>query len=165
MVKTCEVSSGYVETLSYIKKTGPRPQRTGRSLAEEDMKRAAPPCVVSVEDDKDVYEVIELTLKPLPVQLYHAKTGQEAIDLIFEMDADLIILDIMLPDINGWTVLKEVFSLDAEAKVIVLTAHTGPTHRVIARLQNVAAYLTKPFKPQDLRAKVIEVLDLQNLPN
>lgn len=136
---------------------------TGRSLAEEVMKRATRPRVVSVEDDKDVYEIIKLTLEPLPVQLHHAKTGQQAIDLIFEMDPDLIILDIMLPDINGWTVLKEVFSLDAQAKVIVLTAHTGPTHRVIAHLQNVSAYLTKPFKPQDLRAKVVEVLELQDV--
>ena len=123
---------------------------------------AVQPCIVSVEDDPDLYELIYLTLGPLPVHLHHAKTGLEAIDMICGLEVDLIILDIMLPDINGWNVLKQVFSENnREVKgIVVLTAQTGATHRVIARLQEVTAYMTKPFKPSELRKLVIEILDL-----
>lgn len=119
------------------------------------------PCVVSVEDDDDLYEIIRLTLQPLPIRLYHAKTGIDAVDLVRQHEVDLIILDIMLPDINGWNVLKQAMALGAMPKmVIVLTAQTGATHRVIAHLQEVTAYMTKPFRPSDLRDKVVEVLKL-----
>ncbi len=120
-----------------------------------------PPCVLSVEDDQELYRLIKLTLTTLPIQLYHATTGQEAIDLTHQRKADLLILDIMLPDINGWNVLKEIIASGHDLSgVIVLTAHTGATHRVIAHLQEVTAYMTKPFLPQELRAKVIEILEL-----
>ncbi|MCA9957484.1 MAG: response regulator [Chloroflexota bacterium] len=118
------------------------------------------PCVVSVEDDDDLYDIIRLTLQTLPIRLYHASTGLEAVDLIRQQkEVDLIILDIMLPDINGWNVLKQVIANGTTPKaIIVLTAQTGATHRVIAHLQEVTAYMTKPFKPSDLREKVIEIL-------
>ncbi len=120
------------------------------------------PCVVSVEDDDDLYDIIRLTLEPLPIRLYHAATGLEAIDLMRQYETiDLIILDIMLPDINGWNVLKQVIADGVTPKaIIVLTAQTGATHRVIAHLQEVTAYMTKPFRPSDLRDKVINVLKL-----
>lgn len=119
------------------------------------------PCVISVEDDEDVYQVIKLTLLALPIELHHASSGGEALALLQQLDADLMILDINLPDINGWNVLKQVLASDRKPKrVIVLTAQTGATHRVIAHLQEVAAYMTKPFKPLELRAKVMELLNM-----
>ncbi len=119
------------------------------------------PCVISVEDDEELYELIRHTLHALPIDLHHAKSGREAILLARQLKVDLLILDIMLPDVNGWNVLKEIFASGCHPTgVIVLTAHTGVTHRVIAHLQDVTAYLTKPFVPQELRRKVIEVLQL-----
>ena len=120
-----------------------------------------PPCVVSVEDDIDLYEIIKLTLQPLPIRLYHANTGQGALDIIEREVVDVIILDIMLPDINGWNVLKELLAHGHRPKgIIVLTAHTGATHRVIAHLQEVTAYMTKPFRPSELRERVADILNL-----
>ncbi|MCA9935821.1 MAG: response regulator [Ardenticatenaceae bacterium] len=119
------------------------------------------PCIVSVEDDQDLFEIIRLTLASLPIQLRHAKTGQEAIELLRHYQADLLILDIMLPDINGWNVLKEIHTWERQpTSVIVLTAQTSATHRVIAHLQDVTAYMTKPFMPKELREKVVEILGL-----
>ncbi len=120
-----------------------------------------PPCVVSVEDNEELYDLIRLTLAPLPIRLLHAATGAEAINLTRQHNADLLILDIMLPDIKGWNVLKEIVASGHNLTgIIVLTAHTGATHRVIAHLQEVTAYMTKPFMPQELRSKVIEILGL-----
>lgn len=120
-----------------------------------------PPCVVSVEDDEELYSLVQLTLAPLPIRLLHAATGAEAIRLACQQPVDLLILDIMLPDINGWNVLKEVIAAGHAPKgVIVLTAHREATHRVIAHLQEVTAYVTKPFMPHELRGKVVEILGL-----
>lgn len=119
------------------------------------------PCVISVEDDLEIYELIRYTLQTLPIDLHHAESGQAAILLARQRKVDLLILDLMLPDITGWNVLKEVLASGQHPMgVIVLTAHNSATHRVIAHLQEVTAYVTKPFVPQELRRKVIEILQL-----
>lgn len=119
------------------------------------------PRVVSVEDDHDIYTLIQLTLQSLPLELYHARTGREAIDLIVELEPQLLVLDVALPDIHGWDVLKELIDLDVRPPhILVLTAHIHPTHRIIGRLQNVSAYLCKPFDPADLRQHVSQLLGL-----
>jgi DNA-binding response OmpR family regulator len=124
----------------------------------------AVPQILSVEDDPQLFELIRLSLKSLPIRLFHAPTGQDAIDLLQQTVIDLIILDIMLPDMHGWAVLKEVEAQNISVQgVIVLTAQTAATHRVIARLQNISIYMNKPFLPQDLRAKVAETLGIPDV--
>ena len=121
----------------------------------------AVPQVISVEDDHQLFELIQHTLESLPIQLHHAANGHEALAILDEVNADLMILDIMLPDMHGWNILKEVEKTDHNLKgVIVLTAQTAATHRVIAHLQEVTAYMNKPFRPDNLRAKVLEILGL-----
>lgn len=117
--------------------------------------------VVSVEDDAALFNLISVSLKPLPIELHHANNGTEALELIPRIQADLIILDINLPDIHGWDVLKRLLAMQQTFKgVIVLTAHTGPTHRVIAHLQEVTAYIPKPFNPLELRRTVSDTLGI-----
>ncbi|HSH04661.1 MAG TPA: response regulator [Anaerolineae bacterium] len=120
------------------------------------------PQVVSVEDDAHLYTLIEMTLRPLPIKLHHASTAHDALEMIPAIKPDLLILDINLPDGYGWDVLKVVDEMDdvLVKGVIMLTAQKSPAHRVIARLQSVTAYITKPFKPKELRAMVAETLKL-----
>lgn len=123
---------------------------------------ASRPCIVSVEDDQGVFELIQKVLSRLPVDLHHAKNGHEALDLIFRLSPDLIMLDISLPDIHGWDVLKRIKEMkDGSLPVIVvLTAQTAPAHRVIGHLQEVSCYISKPFLPAELRQNITELLDL-----
>ena len=118
------------------------------------------PNVISVEDDAGLFRLIQLTLQPLPIQLHHATTGAEALRLIDEIQPELLILDITLPDMRGWDVLDEIAKLNLDVKAIVVTGRTEMTHRVIGRLQEVTAFLNKPFKPAELRDKVVEVLEI-----
>lgn len=118
------------------------------------------PNVISVEDDAELFRLIQLTLRSLPIRLYHATTGTEALRLISEIKTELLILDITLPDMRGWDVLDEITKLNLEVKAIVVTGRTETAHRLIARLQNVTGYLNKPFKPAELRQKVVQVLNL-----
>lgn len=117
--------------------------------------------VVSIEDDVGLFDLIDVTLRPLPVELHHASTGAEALNLIPQVEADVIILDISLPDIQGWEVLKQLHDVELPAiGVIVLTGRTNPAHRVMAHFQNVSKFLTKPFEPAELREAVRDMLDL-----
>jgi len=116
--------------------------------------------ILSVEDDEGLYQLLQVTLRPLPVTLSHAKTGAEALALLPQVNPHLLILDITLPDMRGWQVLDQM-AMDGDTLkgVIVLTGRTETTHRVIARLQEVTAYVIKPFKPSKLRRMVREILE------
>jgi len=120
-----------------------------------------PYTIVSVEDDTGLFSLIEITLTSLPVQLYHAKTGAEALELIPRVNADVVIMDITLPDIQGWDVLKTLTKDDVDLKcVIILTGRTDPAHRVMAHFQDVTAFINKPFQPAELRAVIRKALNL-----
>ena len=115
--------------------------------------------VVSVEDDVGLFQLIAVTLRSFPIQLYHAKTGAEALELIPKMNVDVLILDISLPDMRGWDVLKKLSDLNITFKgVIVVTGRTDPAHRVMAHFQDVTAFINKPYQPAELRNAVRQAL-------
>lgn len=119
------------------------------------------PVVVSVEDEEGIYELLRLTMDPLPIDFHHAFNGHDAIELISQVRPNLIILDIGLPDMNGWDVLKTIIAKDIKPdKILILTAYNAPTHRLIAHLQEVDLYINKPFMPLELRKTVSELLEL-----
>ena len=119
------------------------------------------PTIVSVEDEEGIYELLRLTIEPLPVDFHHAFNGFDAIALIDKVKPDLLILDIGLPDMNGWDVLKTIIAKEIKpGKILVLTAYNAPTHRLIAHLQEVDLYINKPFMPLELRKTVSELLEL-----
>ena len=90
-----------------------------------------------------------------------AKTGNEALTLIPQVNADLLLLDISLPDIHGWDVLKTLSERKQSPDgIIVLTARTDPAHRVMAHFQQVTAYISKPFKPAELVDTIRKTLGL-----
>ncbi len=116
--------------------------------------------VVSVEDDLGIFDIIRASLNRLPIELHHASTGRDGLSLIGQYQPQLVILDISLPDMNGWDVLQGISEMKIDKpKVIVLTAFTDPAHRLIGHLQNVT-YMSKPFLPRELSGAVMEVLGL-----
>lgn len=118
--------------------------------------------ILSVEDDQDLFALIQIMLKELPVTLRRAGTGAEALALIAEVRPDLVLLDLALPDMRGWDVLDQAAAdgnLD-DVPVVVLTSHSEVPHRVIGKMQEVSAYIRKPFTPADLRHRVRGLLGL-----
>lgn len=117
-------------------------------------------CVVSVEDDIGIFNIIQASLRKLPIELHHAANGKDALALIARCQPSLVILDISLPDMNGWDVLQAISKMEIQKpKILVLTAFTNPTHRLIGHLQKVT-YMNKPFLPRELSAMVSEVLEI-----
>lgn len=122
---------------------------------------AAVPCVVSIEDDFDVFKLIQLTLRSLNINLYHAPSGSRALEMARDLKPDLVLLDLALPDIYGWELLNKIRELkDTPLKhVVVLTARAEVSPYRVASERNVDAYVNKPFVPADLREKVRDLLE------
>lgn len=127
------------------------------------MPDAAKPYVLIIEDTEDIAGIIELTLNMIGFDTRHAPNGMRALQYFEERRPDLIILDIGMPDMNGWQVLEAIKKQfpDANMPVIVLTAFDDPANKLIGKLQNlVFRYLTKPFDPEGLRRAAREALGL-----
>jgi len=119
--------------------------------------------VLSTEDDDDQFTLLRLALKDLPLDLRRATSGKETQTLLPEFKPDLLIIDVTLPDMRGWEVLdwlRANHQVLMDVPIIILTAHTEASHRVIAKLQEVAHYMNKPFAPAELRAKVSSLLGI-----
>jgi CheY-like chemotaxis protein len=115
-----------------------------------------------VEDDDLNFKLMRTMLRSLPLELINASTGTEAVAFLKQQVPDLILLDINLPDMHGWEVL-DVFKNDPrlnQVRIIVLTAHKEPVHRLIGSLQPIAAYMNKPVHPDELLRQVRQLLNL-----
>ena len=118
--------------------------------------------VLVIEDDELGFQLVKQILRKMPLNFTHASTGAAAIEFLTREIPALIIMDITLPDMRGWDVLDK-FKTDERLKiahVIVLTGHDSPVHRLIGSLKDIAVYMNKPVRAEELRQKVRELLNL-----
>ena len=119
--------------------------------------------IVYIEDDTDMIDLVRLVLGRGQYNLVGATTGKQGLDLMIQNPPDLVLLDIMLPDMGGWAVYQQI-KLDPllqDIPVIAVTAQNAPIDRILGEhIAKVQAYVTKPFSPKELRATVKEVLYL-----
>ena len=108
--------------------------------------------VLIVDDEKEIADVVELYLQ----NEYHVLkfyTGQDALDCIESTRIDLAILDVMLPDIDGFTILKKIRE-KYTFPVIMLTAKTEYLDKITGLTMGADDYIPKPFNPLELVARV-----------
>lgn len=118
--------------------------------------------VLVVEDSDSVRRLIEVCLRVLDVTVTSAIDGPSGIGAIRSDIPDVVVLDIGLPGLDGWEVLRLLRS-DPETqhlKVLVLTAHAQPEMADRAAQGGADAFMTKPFRPTDLREQVEKLLTL-----
>jgi len=116
--------------------------------------------ILIVEDEKDIIKILEYNLKKEGFRVIDARDGEDALDLAVREHPDLILLDLMLPGIDGLEVCK---SLKKESKtsstpVIMLTAKSQESDKVIGLELGADDYITKPFSPRELIARIKAVL-------
>jgi two-component system, OmpR family, response regulator MtrA len=115
----------------------------------EDVARS----VLLVEDDARVRRVLHLALQDEGYQVSEAATGEEGLRALRSSPPDVVLLDLMLPDIDGFTVCRRI-RRDSDAPVIMVTARTD-SHDVVAGLEAGADdYVAKPFKAKELIARI-----------
>lgn len=112
-----------------------------------------PKNILVVDDEIKIVEVISLYLKNEGYEVVFANNGREAIDKYKSNDIDLIILDLMLPDISGEDVCKEIREI-SDVPIVMLTAKTDESSVLNGYSLGSDDYITKPFSPKQLVAKV-----------
>lgn len=112
--------------------------------------------ILIVEDDKSISELIKLTLEMSGYDTEQAMDGKKALDIISEENFDLIILDIMLPEMDGYELMKYINKKDIP--VIMLSAKDKLEDKVLGLNHGADDYVTKPFEGIELIARVKAVL-------
>lgn len=114
--------------------------------------------VLVVDDEADIRELVRLNLELDGHDVILAADGNEAIEFAVGEHPDCVILDVMMPEKDGWQVLEEMkSSIDpviAEIPVIMLTARADDLDRIRGSIEGAIRYLTKPFAPNELREEV-----------
>lgn len=109
--------------------------------------------ILVVDDEKEIADLIELYLKNENYHVFKYYTAQEALACIMRENVDLAVLDIMMPDIDGFTILqkiRETFNFP----VIMLTAKEEEIDKINGFSLGADDYITKPFRPLELVARV-----------
>jgi DNA-binding response regulator trcR len=110
--------------------------------------------ILVVEDEKNLNDIIVKKLKLEKYGVDSCFDGKEALDYIFSTDYDAVILDIMLPKLDGFEVLKKIRSQDIKTPVLLLTARDGIDDRVKGLDYGADDYLVKPFAFDELLARI-----------
>ncbi|MFN8455109.1 MAG: response regulator [Anaerolineae bacterium] len=117
--------------------------------------------VLCIDDEPGVIELVSLILKSQNILVDGAESGAEGLKAMRQSPPDAVLLDIMMPEIDGWEVYKQMRA-DERLKsipVIILTARNSSFEEIIARERaGVNDYVTKPFVPKDLRNSLARVL-------
>lgn len=120
--------------------------------------------VIYIEDEPEMIDLAKLILGRKGFELVGAVGGQEGLNKIREIKPDLVLLDLMMPEVDGWDVYHQM-KADDELKnipVIVITARVQAIDEILARkIAKVDDYLKKPFGPHELLRSVNKVLGLE----
>jgi CheY-like chemotaxis protein len=108
--------------------------------------------ILLVDDEAGILEVIGTRIRSWGYELLEAKNGKEAIEAVKAKKADLVVLDYMLPDMDGVAVLKEIRNINKKIPVIMLTAYPNPTVLRETEKLGISAYVVKLSAASDMQA-------------
>jgi DNA-binding response OmpR family regulator len=117
--------------------------------------------IVCIEDEQEMIDLIRLILSRRGFQVKGANGGRTGLDLVRKEPPDLVLLDLMMPDMDGWEVYQQMKANEAtrDIPVIVVTAKAQSIDKVLGlHIAKVDDYIAKPFSPQELLTSVDNVL-------
>ncbi len=116
--------------------------------------------ILIIEDDRDIVEMLKYNLKDQGYETISALDGNEGLKLTKKEQPDLIILDIMLPFIDGFEVCRTLKKdqMTANIPIIILSAKSQETDKVVGLELGADDYVTKPFSPRELLARIKTML-------
>jgi len=118
-------------------------------------------CILCVEDEPEMIDLMRLILGRRGFEVKGANGGKEGLKMIKDAKPDLILLDLMMPDMDGWEVYQQLKADEAtkDIPVIVVTAKAQSIDRVLGlHIAKVDDYIAKPFSPAELLSSVEKVL-------
>jgi two-component system response regulator ResD len=109
--------------------------------------------VLVADDDTNVCEIIRLYFKQQQIELVEANNGLVALELVEKESPDIIILDVMMPEMDGYEACREIRK-NSDIPIIMLTAKGEEFDRVLGLELGADDYVTKPFSPRELVARI-----------
>jgi two-component system response regulator CpxR len=128
-------------------------QSTASSIVKESAAASAEPLILLVDDDRELYELMKAVFAQRGIELGFAHDGEQGLALIMTGKFDLVLLDVMLPKVDGLSVLRQV-RRKSDIPIIMLTAKGSPSDRVAGLEAGADDYLPKPFGPDELLARI-----------
>ncbi len=117
--------------------------------------------VVVIEDDPEMIELVKLILAKDGFDVAGANNGRDGLGVIEESQPDVVLLDLMMPDMDGWEVYQSMKAQDSmkNIPVIIIPAKAQSIDRVLGlHIAKVDDYITKPFSPSELLTSVRKVI-------
>jgi two-component system response regulator VicR len=114
-----------------------------------------------IEDESEMIDLVRLILGRRGYTVLGANGGREGLNLVREQLPDLVLLDLMMPDMDGWDVYHQIKSEERtrEIPVIVITAKAQDIDKILGlHIAKVEDYISKPFSPQELIDRIEKVL-------
>ena len=109
--------------------------------------------ILICDDEKDIVNALKIYLNDTNYQLFEAYTGKEALEIVEKENIHLILLDIMMPEMDGITAMAKIREF-SNVPIILLTAKSEDTDKVLGLNVGADDYVTKPFNPVELLARV-----------
>jgi DNA-binding response OmpR family regulator len=113
--------------------------------------------ILVVDDDPDIVRLLKYFLEAKGRQVQTASTGAEALELFKREPPDLVILDVVMPGMDGWAVLQKIRE-SSQVPVLMLTGKDTPTDKAKGLLSGADDYIAKPFDLAELEARIVAVM-------
>jgi two-component system alkaline phosphatase synthesis response regulator PhoP/two-component system response regulator ResD len=113
--------------------------------------------ILLVDDERNIVDLARMYLEQEGFRVEAAYDGQSALDKVKSLQPALVVLDLMLPVVDGWEVCRRVRS-GSDVPIIMLTAHDDDVDKIVGLELGADDYLTKPFNPRELVARVRAIL-------
>ena len=112
--------------------------------------------VLVADDDKNIINIIRYSISNDQFEVLEATNGKEALGMVFAISPDILILDIMMPEMDGYMVCEELKKHDSTKNlpIIILSAKSSIDDKLKAIGFGVDDYMTKPFDPRELEARI-----------
>jgi len=110
--------------------------------------------ILLVEDEENIRKVVKLNLELEDYEVVPAVNGKDALKYYHEQHFDLILLDVMLPEVDGFQICEQIRLTNMDIPILMLTAKDSPMDRVTGLKKGADDYLTKPFNLEELLLRV-----------
>ncbi|HHY88176.1 MAG TPA: response regulator [Chloroflexi bacterium] len=125
------------------------------------------PRIIYIEDDPEMIELVHIILNRRGFKVKGAQWGRQGVDMVQQDRPDLVLLDLMMPDLDGWDVYHQLKANPdtQDIPIIVISAKSQPIDRVLGlQIAKVDDYVSKPFSPHELISSVDRVLNSRQRP-
>jgi two-component system, OmpR family, response regulator VicR len=117
--------------------------------------------IVYIEDDPEMIDLVSLILNRRGYTVKGANGGRQGLDMVIQEQPELVLLDLMMPDMDGWDVYQQIKANDAthDTPIIVITAKSQSIDKVLGlHIARVDDYICKPFRPAELVESIERVM-------